>query len=121
MKERERELNGFLDKGTFFKGEVTFKNLLRVDGKLNGVVRSNETLVIGEDADVEGEIFVGTCVINGKFKGKIEAKNKIEIHSKAKVEGEIKTPVLEVREGGVFNGNCIMTKLLNDGKNKNKK
>ncbi len=105
----ERDLNGFLDKGTFFKGEVSFKNLLRIDGKLEGVVRSEETLIIGEDAEVEGEIFVGTCIINGRFKGKIEAKQKIEIHSKAFVEGEIKTPVLEVKEGGVFNGNCQMT------------
>ncbi|BBB33478.1 conserved hypothetical protein [Thermotomaculum hydrothermale] len=113
---KERELNGFLDKGTFFKGEVTFKNLLRVDGKLNGVIRSNETLIIGEDADVEGEVFVGTCIINGRFKGKIEAKNKIEIHSKAIVEGEIKTPVLEVKEGGIFNGNCIMTKSTKEEK-----
>ncbi len=117
---KERELNGFLDKGTFFKGEITFKNLLRIDGKLNGVIRSNETLIIGEEADVEGEIFVGICVINGKFKGKIEAKNKIEIHPKALVEGEIKTPVLEVKEGGVFNGNCSMTKSLKEEKNKNK-
>ncbi len=113
---KERELNGFLDKGTFFKGEITFKNLLRIDGKLNGVIRSNETLIIGEEADVEGEIFVGTCIVNGRFKGKIEAKNKIEIHSKAFVEGEIKTPVLEVKEGGVFNGNCVMTKSVKEQK-----
>ncbi len=113
---KERELNGFLDKGTFFKGEITFKNLLRIDGKLNGVIKSNETLIIGEEADVEGEIFVGTCIVNGRFKGKIEAKNKIEIHSKAFVEGEIKTPVLEVKEGGVFNGNCIMTKSVKEQK-----
>ncbi len=113
---KERELNGFLDKGTFFKGEITFKNLLRIDGKLNGVIRSNETLIIGEEADVEGEIFVGTCIVNGRFKGKIEAKNKIEIHSRAFVEGEIKTPVLEVKEGGVFNGNCVMTKSVKEQK-----
>ncbi len=118
---KDRELNGFLDKGTFFKGEITFKNMLRIDGKLNGVIRSNETLIIGEEGDDEGEIFVGTCVRNGKFKGKIEAKNKIEIHSRAFVEGEIKTPVLEVKEGGVFNGNCVMTKTINGEKTKNKK
>ncbi len=114
MKDRDRELNGFLDKGTFFKGEITFKNLLRVDGKLNGTIKSNETLIIGEDADVEGDVFVGTCIINGRFRGKIEAKQKIEIHSKARVEGEIKTPVLEVKEGGIFNGNCVMSKTVNE-------
>ena len=118
---KDRELNGFLDKGTFFKGEITFKNMLRIDGKLNGVIRSNETLIIGEEADVEGEVFVGTCIVNGRFKGKIEAKNKIEIHPKANVEGEIKTPVLEVKEGGVFNGSCVMTKTLNGERAKNKK
>ncbi len=118
---KDRELNGFLDKGTFFKGDITFKNLLRIDGKMNGTVRSEETLIIGEDADVEGDVFVGICIINGKFKGKIEAKHKIEIHPKAIVEGEIKTPVLEVKEGGVFNGNCIMTKNIKEQKTKNKK
>ena len=36
----EGVLNGFLDEGSHFKGELTFEDTLRIDGKFEGTIRS---------------------------------------------------------------------------------
>jgi len=105
---KEKGLNGFLDKGTFFKGEVQFDDLLRVDGKFEGVIKSNSELVVGESAEVKGTIDVGSAVINGFVDGIVKAKTKLELHEKAVVKGEINAPIIVIREGAVFDGSCKM-------------
>ena len=51
-------LNGFVDSGCKITGELEFSNSFRVDGRVEGTIRSRSELVIGEDGGVEGEIDV---------------------------------------------------------------
>ncbi len=105
---KEKEMNGFLDQGTVFQGDLVFEDLLRIDGKFEGTIRSDSELVIGESAEVKGEVSVGSVTINGRVNGKITAKNKIEINSRARVTGELITPVLSIQDGAVFDGTVAM-------------
>jgi len=102
------ELNGFLDKGSTFRGELEFDDTLRIDGKFNGKIASKNELIIGETAQVEGEINVGSIAISGTVRGKIKATGRIEIHRSGKVFCEIETAALIIEEGAVFEGNCTM-------------
>jgi cytoskeletal protein CcmA (bactofilin family) len=102
------EISGFLDEGTSFIGELSFRNTMRIDGKFKGKITSKNVLIIGETAEIEGDIDVSNVSINGKVSGTIAADKKIEIHSKGKVYCDIDTPKLVIEDGAFFQGNCNM-------------
>ncbi len=106
------ELNGFLDRGSSFKGDLEFEDTMRIDGRFNGTNTSKNELIVGESATIEATIHVGKIAISGTVMGKIKADQKIEIHRSAKVFSDIETPALVIEEGAVFQGSCVMA----DGK-----
>ncbi len=102
------ELNGFLDRGASFKGEMEFEDTMRIDGKFNGKIMSKNELIVGESAHIEGDILVGRIAISGTVMGKIVASQRVEIHRTGKVYSDIDTPALVIEEGAIFQGNCSM-------------
>lgn len=108
MKGKSGDLNGFLDRGSNFKGELEFEDTMRIDGKFNGTIRSKNELIVGESAHIEGDVHVGRIAISGTVVGKIIAEQRVEIHRNGKVFSDIDTPALVIEEGAVFQGNCVM-------------
>lgn len=108
MKGKSGELNGFLDRGAVFKGEMEFEDTMRIDGKFNGRITSKNELIVGESAHIEGDIHVGRIAISGTVVGKIVAAQRVEIHRNGKVYSDIDTPALIIEEGAIFQGNCTM-------------
>ena len=102
------ELNGFLDSGASFKGELEFEDTMRIDGRFNGKIVSKNELIVGESATIEGDIQVGRIAISGTVVGKIVADQRVEIHRNGKVYSDIDTPALIIEEGAIFQGNCVM-------------
>lgn len=102
------ELNGFLDRGSSFNGDLDFEDTMRIDGRFNGRITSKNELIIGESAHVEGEIHVGRVAISGTVSGKIKADQRIEIHRSGRVYCEVETPTLVIEEGALFQGTCSM-------------
>ena len=102
------DLNGFLDRGSSFKGELEFEDTMRIDGKFNGKISSKNELIVGESAHIEGDIHVGRIAISGTIVGKIIADQRVEIHRNGKVYSDIDTPALIIEEGAIFQGNCTM-------------
>jgi cytoskeletal protein CcmA (bactofilin family) len=102
------DLDGFIDEGTEFLGELRFKNVFRIDGRLRGRVISDNALVVGERGDVEAEIDCGVVSIRGRVKGQIRGRDRIEILAGAQVTGTLSAPVLTVEEGSLFRGECDM-------------
>ena len=101
-------LNGFLDKGSRFKGELSFDETFRIDGKFEGMIPSGSELILGDSAEVEAEIRVERVSINGTLKGTIHATERIEIHPRARVTADLHAPVLKIEEGAYFQGTCDM-------------
>ena len=101
-------LNGFLDKGSHLQGELIFEETFRIDGRFQGKIRSGSELILGDTADVTGEIEVGRLSVNGSLKGTVRATERIELHSRARVEADVTTPVLKIEEGARFDGSCKM-------------
>jgi cytoskeletal protein CcmA (bactofilin family) len=108
MKNKSGELNGFLDRGSSFHGELEFEDTMRIDGRFNGKIMSKNELIVGESAHIEGDIHVGRIAISGTVVGKIVAAQRVEIHRNGKVYSDIDTPALIIEEGAVFQGNCVM-------------
>lgn len=106
----EKELTAFLADGTNFKGDLSFEGTVRIDGRFEGNITSKDSLIIGENAVVDGEIVVGRIIISGKVSGNITAPGLIEINSTAQVHGNIKAGPnrLIIHEGAIFSGGCMM-------------
>jgi len=102
------DLNGFLDSGASFKGELEFEDTMRIDGRFNGKIMSKNELIVGESATIEGDVHVGRIAISGTVIGKIVATQRVEIHRNGKVYSDIDTPALVIEEGAIFQGNCVM-------------
>ena len=108
MKNKSGELNGFLDRGSSFRGELEFEDTMRIDGRFNGKIVTKNELIVGESAQIDGEIHAGRIAISGTVIGKIIAAQRVEIHRNGKVYSDIDTPALIIEEGAIFQGNCVM-------------
>ncbi len=105
------EINAFLGAGTNYQGKLHFQGAVRIDGNFQGEVVSDGTLVVGQEAIVEGQIKVGQLVLSGNIQGEVEARNKVVLHKTANLQGNIRTPVLVVEEGAVLEGQLLMGSL----------
>lgn len=104
------QVNGLLDKGCSFEGKLTFDGTVQINGTFKGEVYSDGTLVIGNDAHLEANVFVDTLIAYGSLQGSVEAKTKVEMHVPAVIVADIKTKTLSIEEGVVFQGKCQMEK-----------
>ncbi|HEX4405192.1 MAG TPA: polymer-forming cytoskeletal protein [Polyangia bacterium] len=104
----EGEVTTLLGRGSEFEGKLSFEGTVRVDGKLSGEIFTDDTLIIGEGAEVNAEISVGAIIIEGTVHGNIHAKRSVEIHTPARVRGNISTPSLSIDRGVIFDGQCQM-------------
>ena len=103
------DIKAFLGPGSKFEGKLCFDEMVRLDGVFNGEVSSSDTLVVGETAQVEGNLKVGVLIMSGHFKGDIVATNLVELRAPAQVEGSIVTPALKIEDKVIFNGEIKMT------------
>ena len=102
------ELNALLGKGRAFEGKLLFEGSVRIDGKFTGEIMSTDLLIIGEGAEVKGDVTVGTLVIVGDYNGNCKATKSVEIKSPAKVRGTITTASIMIERGVFFDGTCQM-------------
>jgi cytoskeletal protein CcmA (bactofilin family) len=102
------DLNGFLDDGTEFSGELRFRDVLRVDGRLKGRVVSDNMLIIGETGQVDAEIDCGVVSIRGKVSGQVYGRQRIELLAGCRVMATLVSPKLVIEDGAFFQGECRM-------------
>jgi cytoskeletal protein CcmA (bactofilin family) len=102
------DLNGFLDEGGEFLGELRFKNTFRIDGHVKGKVVSDNTLIVGEAGIVDAEIDCGIVSIRGTVKGRVVGRQRIELLAGSKVQGTLVSPKLVIEDGAFFQGDCDM-------------
>lgn len=102
------EWSGFLEKGVRFEGNLESPGTLRIDCAMKGNLRTDESVILGENASIEGEIHANYVMVSGRFDGVIIAKGRVEIQTKAIVTGEIHTPCLAIEPGAIFDGKCHM-------------
>lgn len=103
------EMVAFLGKGTDFKGVLTFEGTIRVDGYLEGEVHTGDTLIVGESAEIKGNVTVGTIITSGLITGNIVATKMAHLMPPGKLTGDVVTPKLKVDEGFTLNGRCEMS------------
>jgi excisionase family DNA binding protein len=99
-----------LDVDVEMQGNLSFKESvnLRINGRFNGNLETRGNLTIGTTATVFADISGDNIIIGGRVKGKIIAKERLTLLPTAIVEGEVYPAKLNVAEGAILEGACIM-------------
>ncbi len=107
----QNRIDCLIGAGTTIEGNIIFTGGLRVDGHVRGNVMSAEgkpgTLVLSEQAQIEGEIRVSHVVINGTVVGPVHAMEYVELQAKANVTGDVHYKTLEMQLGAVVQGRLV--------------
>ncbi|MCM0754647.1 polymer-forming cytoskeletal protein [Desulfovibrio aminophilus] len=105
---RGDELNAFLGAGIEYRGRLEFVGTVRIDGRFHGEIVSPGTLVLGRDAEVHGQIRVGSLFSSGSIQGDVEAQVKTVLHGSAVLVGSLHSKALVIEEGARVEGQVSM-------------
>lgn len=94
--------------GTDFKGNLSSKGIVRVDGKIEGDIATGDNLIVGEQGKVYATIKSKSVTVAGEVNGNIECSESLEILSTGKLYGDAKVANIFIDDGAVFDGNCEM-------------
>jgi cytoskeletal protein CcmA (bactofilin family) len=94
---------------TVFKGELTSKGTIRIDGTFEGNI-SADCVILGESGSITGDLQVNVLIAGGKLRGNVRAVDHVELQAKGEVYGDIHAVRLSIAEGAVFEGRSSMQK-----------
>jgi cytoskeletal protein CcmA (bactofilin family) len=103
-----RDVQALLGQGSRVEGKLTFEGSVRIDGHVEGEISAQDTVIIGESADITAQIQANSVIVHGRVNGDITARKRVELKAPATVVGNISTPSFVVHEGVVFEGHCTM-------------
>jgi cytoskeletal protein CcmA (bactofilin family) len=98
----------FVGKGVEFKGTISYSGAVRIDGILDGEIQTDGTLLVGEEAVITAKVSAGTIICMGKITGDVTATEKIKLLAPAALNGGVKTPMISIEDGVLFNGTLEM-------------
>lgn len=92
----------------FFKGHLEFEKGARLLGRFEGEIASKGELLVAEGAKINAEVQVDSIRVEGEVRGNLHATSKIQLSSSGRVEGDIHAMRLEVAEGAILIGRCVV-------------
>ncbi len=113
----ENDIKAFLGTGSEFEGRMVFNESMLINGTFRGEISSKDTLVVGDTANLQAEVTVGSLIITGHFQGNIKARTRVELRAPAHVSGDIETPSISIEDGVTFNGEIKMIGAVGIKKN----
>jgi cytoskeletal protein CcmA (bactofilin family) len=91
-----------------FRGELSAQEDLIVQGSVDGSITHTQSLTIGTDGTMKGDVRARVIVIDGKVEGDLYATESVNIRATAKVKGNVFAPRVGISEGAFFQGQIEM-------------
>jgi cytoskeletal protein CcmA (bactofilin family) len=91
-----------------FRGELSAQEDLIVQGSVEGSITHTQSLTIGTDGSMKGDIRARVIVVDGKVEGDLYATESVNIRATAKVKGNVFAPRVGISEGAFFQGQIDM-------------
>lgn len=104
-----------INEGTKLKGDISSTGFFRIDGIVEGNVKTPSKVVLGKSGVIKGTLTCENADIEGKFEGNLQVSGTLTLRSTAIVEGDVIVGKLAVEPGAILNASCVMQ----DGKPKN--
>lgn len=96
--------------GTVIKGEINSPNDIRIDGVFEGKIFSKGRVVVGEKAEIKGDIVCDNVDFWGKMTGSLFVRDTLTLKDTCSVNGDLHVQRLVVELGARFDGTCKMLK-----------
>ena len=96
--------------GTVIKGEINSPNDIRIDGVFEGKIFSKGRVVVGEKAEIKGDIVCDNVDFWGKMTGSLFVRDTLSLKDTCSVNGDLHVQRLVVELGAHFDGTCKMLK-----------
>lgn len=96
--------------GTVIKGEINSPNDIRIDGVFEGKIFSKGRVVVGEKAEIKGDIVCDNVDFWGKMTGSLFVRDTLTLKDTCSVNGDLHVQRLVVELGAHFDGTCKMLK-----------
>ena len=93
-----------LDTQMSVEGDLDTDGALRIDGRVQGSVRSASTLVLAAGAVIAGSVWANEIIIGGTITGNVTATGRVELQQSGIVNGDIETSTIMIQEGGTVDG-----------------
>jgi cytoskeletal protein CcmA (bactofilin family) len=107
----QNRIDSLIGAGTRIEGNVVFSGGLRIDGEVKGDVIAAagqpSTVVVSEQARIEGEVRVTHMVVNGTIEGPVHVSDFLELQAKSRITGDIHYSSLEIHLGAVVEGRLV--------------
>ena len=91
-----------------FRGELSAQEDLIIQGSIEGSITHLQSLTVGTDGTMKGDIRARVIVIDGKVEGDLYATESVNIRATAKVKGNVFAPRVGISEGAFFQGQIEM-------------
>lgn len=108
LEQSNMKVNTIIGAGAVFDGSLTVKDTIRIDGEVEGDVKTDATLIVGSSGKIKGNVEAESVFTGGCIYGNLKVQNKVEASSTAKIYGDITTKVIVIDENAVFQGKCDM-------------
>jgi cytoskeletal protein CcmA (bactofilin family) len=105
----ENNVDTIIGVNVSIKGNLFNKGSIQVNGIVEGEVKSEENVIVGENAHIKGPVIAKKVEVSGEIKGTVEALEKLEINPTGRIIGDINVRSLIIKEGAVFVGKSIMS------------
>lgn len=105
-----------ISKKTKIVGEIKSVGDFRIDGTLEGNLKTKGKVIIGSSGLVNGNIDAFNADIEGEITGKLEVQKTLTIKSTATISGEVIVGKLSIEPGATFNATCVMRVLSEEEK-----
>lgn len=102
-------VNSVLGEEARFKGDLSVKGVLRIDGDFQGTLRTPSKVYIGSKGRINSTIYARTVVVGGVVRGDIYASERVKVLSSAIIIGTVYAPKLIAEEGVMLHGGFQIT------------
>jgi cytoskeletal protein CcmA (bactofilin family) len=97
-----------IERNTKIKGDIISEADFRIDGKLDGNVKTSGKIVIGKGGYIKGKVECVNADIEGSFNGELIVNDLLALKASAVIEGTVSVAKLSVEPGATFNAACTM-------------
>ena len=91
-----------------FRGELSAQEDLIIQGSVEGSITHTQSLTVGTDGTMKGDIRARVIVVDGKGAGDLYATESVSIRATAKVKGNVFAPRVGIVDGAFFQGQIEM-------------
>ena len=109
MAGRNDSMNSVIGPGSIFEGKFYISGSLKIDGKFEGEIKTEDALVVGETGKIKTNITAKNVVVAGTMIGNIQAESEVRLEKSGKLLGDITAPMLNIQPGVIAKGTITIT------------